>query len=107
MVDKKSTMRKESNEEEDRKIPNTIVDLLAKIDKRSHNTDLMRKTIIELCSWRDFSIAELAEVLNRNEKYLKTNYIQPLIDKGKIKYTIPEMLTHPNQKYRAKKTTNK
>ena len=60
----------------------------------------MRKTILKLCSWRPLSIAEIAAILGRNEKYIKTDFIKPLIDEKKITYTITEMITHPEQKYR-------
>jgi len=105
MVDKDHTMvDKNSIEGNLQHIPDSIAKLITTLGRRSHNTDLMRRTIGEVCGWRDFSIAELSELLNRNEKYIKTNYIQPLIDEGRITYTIPAMLTHPNQKYRTVKS---
>ena len=104
MVNKDSTMvGKKVIEITKMQIPVLITNLITKIGKRSHNPDLMRRTILELCAWQDFSISELATILHRNDKYIKTNYIQPLIDEGKITYTIPAMLTHPNQKYRTVK----
>lgn len=81
-------------------IPNSIKESIVKLGKRSRNQVLMEEVILELCEWRELSISELSEILSRNEKYIKTNYIQPLIIKKKITYTIPEMLTHPNQKYK-------
>ena len=104
MVDKGTTMVGKDPTMVGKEIPNEIRILILKLGKRSRNQELMEKTIIELCKWRDLSIAELSEILQRNEKYIKTNYIQPLIEKGKIVYTISEMLTHPKQKYRTSGT---
>ncbi len=107
MVGKDPTMVGKDPTMVGKEIPNEIRILILKLGKRSRNQELMEKTIIELCKWRDLSIAELSEILQRNEKYIKTNYIQPLIEKGKIVYTIPEMLTHPKQKYRTSGTKEK
>jgi ATP-dependent DNA helicase RecG len=101
MVDKSQTMvDKNSINKLKEEIPDNIANLVRKTGKRSRNPKLIRKAILELCAWRDLSIAELAELLHRNEKYIKTHYIQSLIDEGEIAYTIPAMLTHPNQKYK-------
>jgi len=45
------------------------------------------------------SAKKLAKILNCDEKYLKNNYLKPMREDGKIKYTIEEMEGHPNQKY--------
>ncbi len=101
MVDKGSTMvDKKLIEKPINIMPDEIINLMKGLGKRSVSPALMRKTILSLCAWREFSIAELAHILNRNEKYIKTNYIQPLINENKIAYTIPAMKTHPHQKYR-------
>lgn len=101
MVDNESTMVDNASiHTMKNEIPGEIAELITRLGKRSHNPELMEKVILELCAWRDLSINELAVILQRNEKYIKTNYIKPLIDKGKIDYTIPAMLSHPDQKYR-------
>jgi hypothetical protein len=101
MVDKEQTMvDKNSINKLKQEIPDNIANLVRKTGKRSRNPELIRKAILDLCAWRDLSIAELAELLHRNEKYINTHYIQSLINEGEIAYTIPAMLTHPNQKYR-------
>ncbi len=83
-----------------KEIPEELLLQINKLGKRSPNPDLIKKIILELCNWRELSIAELSLILGRNEKYVKTNYIQPLIDEKKISYTIPAMITHPYQKYK-------
>lgn len=107
MVDKEHTMvDKGIFIEGMNEMPRHILQMINNIGKRSQNVELMRETIVELCKWKDFSIAELAIILGRNEKYIKTNYIQPLIEAKKIIYTIPAMITHPNQKYRTIRETS-
>ncbi len=102
MVDKKSAANREKLIEDIKShLPVEIEELVKSLGKRSQNPDLMRETILKLCSWRALSIAELAAILGRNEKYIKTNYLKPLIDEKMVTYTITEMITHPDQKYRA------
>lgn len=106
LVDKDPTLvDKDPIEEIRAQLPKRISELIDSIGSRSQNKGLIPDTIIQLCSWRDLSIADLAALLNRNEKYIKTQYIQPLIEANKIAYTIPAMISHPNQKYRAENLT--
>lgn len=83
-------------------LPPSITEILDKIGRRSQDRNLIPDLIIQLCSLRELSISELAILLKRNEKYIKTQYIQPLIEAEKLTYTIPAMISHPDQKYRSK-----
>ena len=96
MVDKESAMVDKEYED----IPDQISGLLVKIGKRTNHPDLIKAVILQLCEWKPLSVSELAEIIGRNEKYVKTNYIQPLLDEKRITYTIPAMVTHPQQKYK-------
>lgn len=89
-----------------KEMPKNIRLQLKELGKRSQHPDSLKKTILLLCAWKELSITELAKMLNRNEKYIKTNYIQPLIDEGKITYTRPAMISHPNQKYKVTQKTD-
>ena len=101
MVDKDPTLKgKASIDNIISQIPLNISKLLDTVGHRSQNRDLIPNTILQLCSWQDLSISELAAILKRNEKYIKTHYIQQLIENKKITYTIPAMISHPEQKYR-------
>ncbi|MDD4515962.1 RNA-binding domain-containing protein [Massilibacteroides sp.] len=95
MVDKVPTMVDKIGET----VPEPLLFLLSEVGRRS-DPELIRKTILALCAWQELSVSELAKLLNRNEKYIKTNYIQTLLDEKKIVYTIPAMITHPSQKYK-------
>lgn len=81
MVDKDPTMvDKDSINEIFSQLPPSITEILDKIGRRSQDRNLIPDLIIQLCSLRELSISELAILLKRNEKYIKTQYIQPLIE---------------------------
>ncbi|KAA6302066.1 MAG: hypothetical protein EZS26_001667 [Candidatus Ordinivivax streblomastigis] len=78
-------------------------ELKEKINQAGQNYRSAKDTItiiLELCDWTDLSLNQLAAILNKNEKYLKSTYITPLRKQGKLEYTIPEMPNHPKQAYR-------
>ena len=83
-------------------LPLVLQERIKKIGKRAASSEI-RSLIIELCTFTPFGIAELAQLLNRDVKALRYHYINPLMKQGKLFYTIPEMLNHPNQKYTTKK----
>ena len=63
MVDKKSAANREKLIEDIKShLPDEIEELVKSLGKRSQNPDLMRETILKLCSWRALSIAELAAI---------------------------------------------
>ena len=92
-----------STEEKVDKLSGELQRKLRSIGKRSKNPEILKGLIIELCQEQDFSISELSSLLHRSEKYLKNNYLGALLDEGLLEYTIPKMISHPNQKYRTKK----
>lgn len=56
-----------------------------------------------MCKVYPFSVSELAQHLKRREKYLKNDYLGKLIDNNILEYTIPQMISHSDQKYRTVK----
>jgi ATP-dependent DNA helicase RecG len=81
-------------------LPDDLKEKINLLGRRSRNTEDTTNTILELCSWKDLSLNQLATILNKNEKYLKNTFIQSLRKQGKLEYTIPEMPNHPKQTYR-------
>jgi ATP-dependent DNA helicase RecG len=63
----------------------------------------VRDIIVTLCTMCELSNQELAHLLNRNEKSLRTHYLNPLCEEGLLcrKYSAKN---HPRQKYRIGKT---
>ena len=83
-------------------IPEELLERINKIGKKLASNE-MESLILDLCSFQAFSLMELSTILQRNIMFLRNHYLKPLIKQGKLFYTIPEMLNHPNQKYTTKK----
>ncbi len=81
-------------------LPNDLKSRLKNLGKRNKKEDI-KQLIYDLCHWRDLSSRELAMLLDKNEKYLKRDFLKELIQEKKINYTIPDMIKHPNQRYKA------
>ena len=79
-------------------LPKILEERVEKIGKRA-KPDEMKKLVIELCSLKPMSLLELANILKRKPSSLRYLYVNPLIESGELFYTIPEMLSHPDQKY--------
>ena len=62
-------------------------------------SEKMKDLIVELCSFTPLSINEIASLIRRKPFSVWYKYTKPLIESGKLFYTIPEMIKHPDQKY--------
>ena len=85
-----------------RAFPETVINRIRGIKKWAP-ADEMEKLILEMCEIKPLSLNELSELLSRRPTSIRYQYINPLLKHGKLFYTIPEMLNHPNQKYTTKK----
>lgn len=79
-----------------------IEERIKQLGKRT-NPKEMEKLIMDLCNWNPLSLKEIAKLINRKASSVRYLYLNKLITQGKLFYTIPEMLNHPNQKYTTKK----
>ena len=79
-------------------IQNRILDL-----KKWTPASEMKTLIIDMCTIKPLGLNEISVLLNRKPSSIRYQYINLLIKQGKLFYTIPEMLNHPNQKYTTKK----
>lgn len=82
-------------------LPTQLIDIIDNLGKKASN-DAMNNAIIQLCSWKNLTIKQLAAIMNRNEKYL-LGLITPLRESGKLEYTVPDMPNHPEQAYKTAK----
>ena len=57
--------------------------------------------VVELCSLRDWSAEELAALLRRHPRYVRNNYLRPLMRDGRLTMTNPQEPNDPQQAYRA------
>ena len=76
-------------------------DLLEKCKnlKKWEPSEKMKDLIFELCTFTPLSINEIASIIRRKPSSVRYLYTNPLIESGKLFYTIPEMIKHPEQKY--------
>ncbi|MEH2372172.1 winged helix-turn-helix domain-containing protein [Nostoc sp.] len=79
-------------------MPEQLRTKIQKLGRRS-NHDQVKTAIIELCSWKSLSSSAIATILDRNQDYLQTQYLTPLLRLGKLKQEKPS--NSPQQAYRA------
>jgi ATP-dependent DNA helicase RecG len=66
-------------------------------------SELVRNVILQLCKDDFRSLRILSELLARQPVSLRTHYISPLIDEGRLEYEFPDKTNHPKQRYRTVK----
>ncbi|WNN88087.1 ATP-binding protein [Gloeocapsopsis dulcis] len=78
--------------------------LRTKIERfgRRSSHDEVKTAIIELCTWKSLSSSAIAIILDRNQDYVQTQYLTPLVRLGKLQQEKPP--NSPQQAYRATKT---
>ena len=79
-------------------LPTYLQLLVNKMGKKASSAEV-EEAILEMCKWRPLTLDQLAGYLNRDSKHLLRSYIKPLRDKGKLKYTKPDLPNHPEQGY--------
>ena len=73
---------------------------IEQIGKRTRDKDLLLGIVMDLCKIKPHSISEIARIIHRTDNYVKHDLVAPLREAGKLAYTIPDMINHPNQKYK-------
>lgn len=81
-------------------MPEDIKLALSKIGKRSAPA-LLEEIVVELCKIMPLNIEQLSELTHRSADYLRKFTIRKLVREKRIRFTIPEMINHPEQKYQA------
>jgi ATP-dependent DNA helicase RecG len=81
-------------------MPQVLRQVVENLGQRA-NTEELSNAIVKLCQWRDLSSSELAIILNRNQVYLRNNYLNRLIKLGKLEYVRSGSPSDPHQAYRA------
>ncbi|MDZ4187848.1 MAG: ATP-binding protein [Hydrogenophaga sp.] len=57
--------------------------------------------IVEVCRLRDWRAQELATLLQRHSRYVRNNYLRPLMRDGRLVMTNPQEPSDPQQAYRS------
>jgi len=60
---------------------------------------LMEEAVLELCRGRFWTVNQLAHLLNRNPAGLRSRYITPLVQAGKLEKRFPRQGNRPDQAY--------
>jgi ATP-dependent DNA helicase RecG len=66
---------------------------------RKSPKEIVRKTIISLCSGRFLTAQKLASLLDREMLSLQNHYLRHMIKSGQLRLQFPESPTHPKQAY--------
>jgi ATP-dependent DNA helicase RecG len=84
-------------------LPPGLQGALKSLGKRAQPEEV-KNVIVQLCAWRPMRLAQLGALLGRSADYIRGEYIYPLVQSGRIEYTIPETPAHPQQAYRTRET---
>ena len=82
-------------------LPPDLLDELTGLGSRTADKNKIKNIIVKMCEGRELSSQMIAGYLNRTKKYVERTYIKQLMTEGRLKYTIPNMPHHPEQKYTA------
>ena len=81
-------------------LPGALAARIGAIGQR-HPPGEVRDAVIDVCRLRDWKAEELAALLRRNPRYVRNNYLRPLMRDGRLVMTRPEEPNDPQQAYRA------
>lgn len=72
---------------------------IERIGRRTRDKELLLGIVVDLRRIKPRSISEIAMIINRTDDYVKYDLVAPLRENGRLTYTIPDMINHPEQKY--------
>ena len=81
-------------------LPNDLADKVASLPRRP-SQERLRKLIGQLCQWQPLNSKQLSHLLGRQREPLVRDYLKPMIATGRLSYTIPNAINHPDQAYTA------
>ena len=81
-------------------LPGSLAAKIGAIGQR-HPPGEVCDAIVEVCRLRDWRAEELATLLQRHSRYVRNNYLRPLMRDGRLVMTNPNEPSDPQQAYRA------
>lgn len=81
-------------------LPGSLAARIGAIGQR-HPPGEVCDAIVDVCSLRDWRAEELATLLQRHSRYVRNNYLRPLMRDGRLTMTNPNEPSDPQQAYRA------
>ena len=86
-------------------LPQQLQVQLNSLGKKASSFQL-RQVIMALCEWQELTPTTLAELLQRDKKRLVRMHLSPMVKEGLLAYKYPQMPMHPQQAYKAQKSSN-
>nr|WP_293133349.1 hypothetical protein [Okeania sp. SIO3I5] len=100
-----SSDRNESSSDRNQK--QLLIDIAIPVrEKKRVNRELMRNTILNLCSNGYLNLKTLAELLARTPDSIRANYINPMLKEGNLQLQYPDKPHHPQQAYKTVSNQN-
>ncbi len=81
-------------------LPGALAARIGAIGQR-HPPGEVCDAIVEICRLRDWRAEELATLLQRHSRYVRNNYLRPLMRDGRLAMVNPDEPNDPQQAYRA------
>jgi ATP-dependent DNA helicase RecG len=81
-------------------LPGALAARIGAIGQR-HPPGEVCDAIVEICRLRDWRAEDLATLLQRHSRYVRNNYLRPLMRDGRLAMTNPNEPSDPQQAYRA------
>lgn len=81
-------------------LPTELTAAVRGLGQRAQPADI-RAVTRHLCQWKPMSSEQLANILGRNQHYLLTSVLRPMVRDGELEYVFPDNPAHPQQAYRA------
>lgn len=81
-------------------LPGVLAARIGAIGQR-HPPGEVCDAIVEICRLRDWRAEELATLLQRHSRYVRNNYLRPLMRDGRLAMVNPDEPNDPQQAYRA------
>ena len=81
-------------------LPGALAARIGAIGQR-HPPGEVCDAIVEICRLRDWRAEELATLLQRHSRYVRNNYLRPLMRNERLEMTNPDEPSDPHQAYRA------
>ena len=81
-------------------LPGTLAARIGAFGQR-HPPGEVCNAVVDLCRLRDWQAEELATLLRRHARYVRNNYLRPLMRDGRLVMTRPAEPNDPQQAYRA------
>ena len=82
-------------------LPSVLREKIEQLRVRENDPTKIKNVVYEICKHKSYSAKQLAALLSRKENTVFRNYLTPLREEGKLKYTIPDMPNHPDQAYKS------